>query len=165
MTPQDLQTLVEYHVWARGRMLNALESLTSEQFNRDLGNSFKSIRDTVSHLYFADWVWLKRWLGDSPTVRPVIDFPDIATARRMWAEHDSTLQAFVDGLEEDDVDRVFQYQMFNGPPASSPFWQMLQHVVNHGSYHRGQVTTMLRQIGAAPPKSVDMIAYYRQRTA
>jgi uncharacterized damage-inducible protein DinB len=55
--------------------------------------------------------------------------------------------------------------MTNGQPVSSPFWQMLQHVVNHGSYHRGQVTTMLRQIGAAPPKSEDMITFYRQRTA
>jgi uncharacterized damage-inducible protein DinB len=164
MTLQDLQTLVDYHVCARGRMLDALEPLTPEQFNRDLSSSFKSIRDTVMHLYFADWVWLKRWQGDSPTVRPVIEpFPDVATARRIWAEHDRALQALVDGLGEAGVDRVFHYQMFNGPPAASPFSQMLQHAVNHGSYHRGQVTTMLRQIGAAPPKSVDMIAFYRER--
>jgi uncharacterized damage-inducible protein DinB len=45
---------------------------------------------------------------------------------------------------------------------ASPLWQMVQHVVNHGSYHRGQVTTMLRQLGSKPPKSLDMIAYYRE---
>ena len=164
MTLQDLRTLVEYHVWSRGRMLDALEPLSAEQFTRDLGNSFKSIRDTVTHLYFADWVWLKRWQGDSPTGKPEVEpFPDVATARRTWAEHDRKLQAFLVGLGELGVERVFQYQMLNGPPASSPLGQMLQHVVNHGSYHRGQVTTMLRQIGAAPPKSEDMIAFYRQR--
>ena len=164
MTLQDLQTLIDFNVWARGRMLDALEPLTPEQFSRDLGSSFKSIRDTLQHLYLADWIWLKRWQGDAPAARPVIEpFPDIASARRTWAEHDRGLQALVDDLGEAGVDRVFQYQMFNGPPASSPFWQMLQHVVNHGSYHRGQVTTMLRQIGADPPKSEDMIAFYRQR--
>ena len=165
MTLQDLQTLVDYNVWARDRMLDALEPLTPEQFSRDLGNSFKSIRDTVTHLYFADWVWLKRWQGESPTARPVMEpFPDVVAARRTWAEHDRVLKALIDGLGDAGVDRVFHYRLFNGPPASSPFWQMLQHVVNHGSYHRGQVTTMLRQIGAAPPKGEDMIAFYRERT-
>ena len=53
--------------------------------------------------------------------------------------------------------------MLTGQPASSPFWPMLQHVVNHGSYHRGQVTMMLRQLGAQPPKSLDLIAFYRQQ--
>jgi uncharacterized damage-inducible protein DinB len=164
MTLPDLQTLVDFNVWARGRMLDALEPLTPEQFNRDLGSSFKSIRDTLTHLYLADWIWLKRWQGDSPMTRPVIEpFPDVATARRTWAEHDRTLRALMDDLGEAGADRVFHYQMFNGPPAASPFWQMLQHVVNHGSYHRGQVTTMLRQMGAAPPQSEDMIAFYRQR--
>ena len=51
--------------------------------------------------------------------------------------------------------------LLNGQAGASPFWQMLQHVVNHASYHRGQVTTMLRQIGAAPGKPMDLIAFYR----
>ena len=63
------------------------------------------------------------------------------------------------------ITRVFEYKMFTGQPASSPFWQMLQHLVNHGSYHRGQVTTKLRQLGAQPAKSLDMIAFYRSQAA
>jgi uncharacterized damage-inducible protein DinB len=163
MTLSDLQTLIEYHVWARGRMLDGVEPLAPEQFTRDLGNSFKSIQETVTHLYFADWVWLKRWQGDSPAGKvPIEQFVDVAAARRAWSEHDTKLQALVDGLGEAGVNRVFQYQMINGSSGSSPFWQMLQHLVNHGSYHRGQVTTMLRQMGVAPPKSMDMIAFYRE---
>jgi uncharacterized damage-inducible protein DinB len=61
--------------------------------------------------------------------------------------------------------RSLSYQHMNGQPDSSIFWHMLQHVVNHGSYHRGQVTTMLRQIGASPPKSMDLIAFYREAKA
>ena len=58
---------------------------------------------------------------------------------------------------------LHDYKMLNGSPRS--VWQMVQHVVNHGSYHRGQVTTMLRQLGAAPAKSMDMIAYYHRERA
>lgn len=164
MTLSDLQTLVAYHVWARGRMLDGVEPLAPEQFTRDLGNSFKSIQDTITHLYFADWAWLKRWQGDSPTgPSPIQPIQDVAAARRTWEEHDIKLRAFVDDAGEDGVDRVFEYRMLNGSSGSSPFWQMLQHLVNHGSYHRGQVTTMLRQMGVAPPKSMDMIAFYRER--
>ena len=63
------------------------------------------------------------------------------------------------------VTRVIDYKLLNGTPGSSALWQMLQHVVNHGSYHRGQVTTMIRQLGGTPAKSLDMIAFYRERTA
>ena len=64
---------------------------------------------------------------------------------------------------EGGVSRVIEYKLMSGPHGASPFWQMLQHVVNNGSYHRGQVTTMLRQLGADPPKSQDLIAFYRER--
>ena len=60
------------------------------------------------------------------------------------------MRAFVTGLGDAGVERVFEFKMFSGQAAAAPFWQMLQHVVNHGSYHRGQVTTMLRQFGAQP---------------
>jgi uncharacterized damage-inducible protein DinB len=61
MTSQDLKPLLDYHYWARDRVLAALEPLTSEQYTRDLGSSFRSVRDTVVHIYSADWIWLQRW--------------------------------------------------------------------------------------------------------
>jgi uncharacterized damage-inducible protein DinB len=66
-------------------------------------------------------------------------------------------------LGEQGIDKVFEYKLLSGQPGSSVFWQMLQHVVNHASYHRGQVTTMLRQLGGQPGKSMDMIAFYREQ--
>jgi uncharacterized damage-inducible protein DinB len=68
----------------------------------------------------------------------------------------------VDGLGEGGLTRVIDYKLLNGTPGSSMIWHMVQHVVNHASYHRGQVTTMLRQLGAPPPKSMDLIAFYRE---
>jgi uncharacterized damage-inducible protein DinB len=159
---QDLRTLLDYHYWARDRLLAALEPLPLEQFNRDLGSSFKSIRETVVHTYAAEWAWHSRWHGQSPTVLMTSDaFPDVAAIRHAWTDHEKKMRAFLEGLGEDGVTRVIEYKLLSGQPGSSPIWQMLQHVVNHASYHRGQVTTMLRQLGAQPPKSMDMIAYYR----
>jgi uncharacterized damage-inducible protein DinB len=162
MTIDDLRTMLDYHYWARDRMLDALSPLAPEQFTRDLGNSFRSIRDTVVHIYFAEWVWHSRWNGVSPTVpQSPEQFPDAASIRAVWSTHETNVRAFVEALGEDGIMRRFDYTLLNGQPGSSIFWQMLQHVVNHATYHRGQVTTMLRQLGAPPPKSTDMIAFYR----
>jgi uncharacterized damage-inducible protein DinB len=162
MNLQDLKTLLDYHYWARDRLLDALEALTPEQYNRDLGNSFKSIRDTITHIFAAEWAWYGRWQGESPTsLLPADRFPDLAALRRQWGEHEALMRAFVNGLNEAGTSRVIEYKLLSGQPGASPIWQMLQHVVNHASYHRGQITTMLRQIGVAPAKPMDMIAYYR----
>lgn len=164
MTVDDLRTLFDYHYWARDRLLDAIDPLTLEQFNRDLGSSFKSVRDTVSHTYAAEWAWYQRWQGMSPTALLSPDlFPDAATVRRLWTEHEAKMRTYLDGLGDEGITRVIEYTLLNGTGGSSPVWQMMQHLVNHASYHRGQVTTMLRQLGVEPGKSMDMIAYYRTR--
>jgi uncharacterized damage-inducible protein DinB len=162
MNLQDLRTLLDYHYWARDRLLDALDTLSPEQFTRDLGSSFKSIRDTAAHTYAAEWAWHQRWLGQSPTaLLPADRFPDVASLRGEWMALEAKMRAYVDGLGDAGVDRVIGYTLLNGSPGSTPLWQMLQHVVNHASYHRGQITTMLRQIGATPAKPMDLIAFYR----
>ena len=162
MNLQDLRTMLDYHYWARDRLLDAIDALSPEQFTRDLGSSFKSVRDTVAHTYAAEWAWYQRWLGQSPTaLLPYDQFPDVASIRTVWTEHEAKMRAYVEGLGDAGVDKVIDYTLLNGSAGSTPLWQMLQHVVNHASYHRGQVTTMLRQLGATPAKPMDMIAYYR----
>lgn len=164
MNLTDLQTLLEYHYWARDRMLAAVAALTPEQYTKDLGNSFKSVRDTVVHIYFAEWVWHSRWTGNSPAhaLQPE-EFPDLQSIRSVWAAHEGKMRSFLDSVGEQGVDRVYEFKLISGQESRGVFWHMLQHVVNHATYHRGQVTTMLRQLGAAPPKSQDLIAFYRER--
>lgn len=163
MTPADLRTLLDYHYWARDRVLAAAESLTPEQYTRDLGSSFKSVRDTLVHTYSAEWAWHSRWHGVSPTVAlSPDDYPDVPVLRQEWQELQEQVYGFLDAIGT-DVDRMFEYRSLSGIESRSSFSQMVQHVVNHGSYHRGQVTTMLRQVGAKPPAAMDLIAFYRQR--
>ncbi len=166
MTLEELRTLLDYHYWARDRVLDAAEKLTPEELTRNLGSSFRSVRDTLAHTYAAEWAWCSRWNGQSPTAPPPVDtLPDVATLRAKWTELESNVRAVLDRLGEQGMDRVFEYTMVNGDARRSIFWHMLQHVVNHGSYHRGQVTTMLRQLGAAPPQGMDLITFYRTMRA
>ena len=78
-----------------------------------------------------------------------------------WTELEPKVRAFVEDAGDTGLARVIDYRLINGQPGSTPLWHMAQHVVNHASYHRGQITTMLRQIGAAPAKPMDLIAFYR----
>jgi uncharacterized damage-inducible protein DinB len=166
MNAQDLQTMIDYHYWARDRLLAALEPLTRDQYERDLGSSFKSIRETVTHIYAAEWAWYQRWQGESPTALLSVDrFATLAELQRAWAELEQKLCAYVGGLGDADISAVLEYKLLSGAAGASPVWQMVQHVVNHASYHRGQITTMLRQLGAQPAKPMDMIAYYRTQGA
>jgi uncharacterized damage-inducible protein DinB len=164
MTYQQVKNLIAYHYWARDRILDALEPLTAEQFVRDLGSSFKSIRDTVVHAYGAELVWYSRWQGSSPTaIVPADSFRDLSAVRSAWQALERNVRSFIDTLGSDGVERRFSYTTLSGKPESSPLWQMVQHVVNHASYHRGQLTTMLRQLGGTPPKAMDLIAFYREQ--
>ena len=166
MNEQDALTLVDYHYWAKDRILDAVGLITPEQYLKDLGNSFKSVRDTVVHTYGAEWIWYLRWTGSSPSSLPDASaFPDVASIRAPWSAQEEKVRLFVQSLAaSNQLERVVNYRLMNGQEAASTFAQMLQHVVNHASYHRGQVTTMLRQLGAPAPKPQDMIFFFRERT-
>ena len=85
----------------------------------------------------------------------------MASLQVAWTVTEQNVRNFVEAGGEQGVQRVFEYKTLAGVAGRSPLWQMVQHVVNHGSYHRGQVTTMLRQLGAKPSKSMDLVAFYR----
>jgi len=166
MTFSDLHNLLDYNYWARDRMLDALDALTAEQFTRPLGGSFGSIRDTAVHMLAAEVVWYRRWNGESP--KSLLDpsaCPDMPSLRRAWTEHEGKMRAFLATVDEPAVGRVYEYTLVSGASGASPFWQMLQHLINHGTYHRGQVTTLLRQLDARPPQPTDLIAFYRAQAA
>lgn len=165
MNTEDLRLLYDYNSWANHRTLEACQALAPEQFTRDLGSSFRSIHATLVHICEAEWLWLERWHGRSPSgLRPPSDFPDFDSLRRRWAEVERNLIDYVASLKAEDLARVIHHKTTQGVSQSAPHWQMLQHLVNHGTYHRGQVTTMLRQLGAKAI-ATDLIIFYRERAS
>jgi uncharacterized damage-inducible protein DinB len=164
MTHGDLTLLLEFHYWARNRTLDAASLLTHEQYARDLGNSFASVRDTLVHLYSAEWAWFERWHGVSPTsMKDPVEYPDVESLRAAWFAHEEKMRAFLASLDDEGINRIVAYRSLAGVEATSHIWEMLQHVVNHGTYHRGQITTMLRQLGATPAKSSELSVFHRER--
>src|SRR5262249_46582189 len=120
MTLQDLQTLVDYHYWARDRLLEAVATLTPEQYQRDLGSSFKSVRETMTHVYAAEWAWHERWHGRSPTaLLPADQFPDLVSLRRAWSELETKMRDYVAGLGDHGVSKVIQYKLLSGAAGAS----------------------------------------------
>ena len=165
MTREDAITLLDYHYWARDRMLDAVQALTPEQYTKDLASSFTSVRATVVHMYGAERNWYLRWVSSSPTGFPdAAAFPDVAAIRAAWRAQEQKVRLLVDALASaGQLERVLRYRTFDGQEMESAFSHMLQHVVNHATFHRGQVTTMLRQLGAPPPKPQDLIRFHRER--
>jgi uncharacterized damage-inducible protein DinB len=163
MKVEDFRLLYDYNCWANHRTLDSSAALSEEQFTRDLGSSFRSVRDTLVHICGVEWLWLERWHGRSPNaLRGTAEFPNHETLRRHWDEVERNLLDYVASLTPEDIQRIIQHKTTQGIEQAAPLWQMLQQVVNHGTYHRGQVTTMLRQLGAKPI-STDLIFFYRER--
>ena len=165
MTPDYIRILMDYNYWARDRALASAEQLSAEQLSRSLGSSFGSVLDTLVHIYFAEWIWYRRWQGESPSARPdTSHLVSVAALRETWLPLEQQIRRFVDALGPAGLSRILDYKTMNGQPATSPYWQMIVHVVNHGTYHRGQVATMLRQLGAKPAESTDLIVFFREHT-
>jgi len=163
MSPEEIRTLFDYNTWANHRSLEAASALTEEQFTRPLGSSFSSVRDTLAHICGGEWVWLERFHGRTPTVMPdTKQFATLAALREHWLPQEQDLLAFVRGLTQEDLDGVLEYKTMKFGIYRNPLFQALQHLANHGTYHRGQVTTLLRQLGAQPVLT-DLMHFYRER--
>ena len=157
----EIRELIAFNRWANRKILEAAAALSDEERRRDLRSSYPSVHDTLLHMLSADWVWLQRLNGSSPS-----DMPEAwktaswRVLREAWEEVEAGFESFVASATAEDLNRTVTYRNTAGQPFSSTLAQILLHGVNHSSYHRGQVTTLLRQLGATPP-GTDLIRYYR----
>jgi uncharacterized damage-inducible protein DinB len=150
-TVHEISKLFAYNRWANARILDPVSRLTAEEFDRTLGGSFPSIRLTLAHIYAAEWIWLERWHGRSPRgLPPAQEVPTLEALCEKWRPVEESCRAFVEGLTEDRMREIVSYVNVKGEAWKYPLGEMLVHVVNHSTYHRGQAVTMLRQLGKAP---------------
>jgi uncharacterized damage-inducible protein DinB len=148
---QAVKDLYRYNRWANGRVFGAVSHLSPEEFAEDLGSSHPSVRDTLLHIVWAEWIWLQRWNGVSPQlVFQGTDFPSLAAVKARWSEVEIEQHAFLEAVTAERLLTVVRYVNLEGETWQYPLWRQMYHVVNHSTYHRGQLTTMLRQLGARP---------------
>jgi uncharacterized damage-inducible protein DinB len=146
-----LKELYRYNRWANDRTLEAVSSLSEEEFTKNLASSHPSVRDTLTHIVWAEWIWLQRWTGTSPReVFQATNFPRLDALRARWLELEIEQRAFIEAVTTENLVAVVQYVNLQGQTWRYPLWRQMYHVVNHSSYHRGQLTMMLRQLAARP---------------
>ncbi len=154
MTTPEAMELFEYGSWANGRTFAAAEVLTREQLEAPVASSFPSVLASLAHIVGAEWIWLRRWQGESPVTAPAwAGGSALAGLRAELATLESQRAAFLAPLADADLARAVTYRGLDGAAFSHPLGQLVRHVVNHSTYHRGQVATQLRQLGRTPPNT------------
>lgn len=160
---QEIRTLFEYDRWANARFAEVLATLGDDRLTTRLESSFPSILGTFGHIVAAEWVWLRRWKGESPTAFPEwLTSPRLEGLRAKLAEVEAERDALLSSLDDEGLLRTVDYKTLAGDSFSNRLADLCRHVVNHSSYHRGQLTTLLRQVGATPP-ATDFIVFLRER--
>jgi uncharacterized damage-inducible protein DinB len=154
-----MRELFDYNYWARDRQLEACAVLTEEQLLRPMGSSFSSLRDTLAHLVAVEWLWLERWRGHAPkALPPPEDLPTLASIAGRWNTVERDMRAYLAGLSEEALSLPVTYVGTRGNVWTYPLWRMHMHLLNHQTFHRGQVTTLLRQLGAVPARVDFLVA-------
>jgi len=168
MTLQEIKLLVAYNRWANQRFFDALRRLPAEPYAREMKSSHGGIHGTLAHIVGAERNWLTRWLRSREAIAlassGVDQLASLSDLRVHWEKTCDEMAQFLETL----TDRKLQEAVTTTNPRGETFvgkiWQMIQHVVDHSSYHRGQIVTMLRQLGMAPP-STGLIRFYRDGPA
>jgi len=165
LSREDVGRLLDYTVWANHRAMRAAATLSVDDFKRDLGSSHGGVRGTLVHTLGAEWIWLERWKGVSPT-RPLdeAEFPDVMAVRERWTVVEDHRASWFAALRESALAETIRYSTLDRRSFEGPLWQLVQHVANHSTYHRGQVVTLLRILGAKAPSS-DMVLWDRERAS
>jgi len=163
MNANDILTLFDYTYWAYARVLNAAERLSNQQFIAPGNLSFGGVRGTLVHAFGAEYIWRRRLQeGASPSRLSESDYPDLETLRSHWHDEERLMRAYLDGLTDEVLQQTFRYKNTKGLDFENVIWQMLAHVVNHGTQHRAEVAVLLTDFGCSPG-DVDMLMYFREK--
>jgi uncharacterized damage-inducible protein DinB len=155
----ELLELYAYNRWAHERILASVAPLTAEQYTRSLGSSFPTLRATLEHLLRAEIAWLARWKGEPRGPAPdLVECTDVSLLSARWIPHWDEQKRFLETLDESGLRRPVEIRLWSGIEAVQPLADTMRHVVNHATYHRGQATTMTRQLGGSPA-STDFFMY------
>jgi uncharacterized damage-inducible protein DinB len=151
MDLEDVRSLYDYDAWANARVLEAIGSLDPQEREAHVESSFPSVLATMGHIVAAEWVWLERWLGNSPSAFPEwLGDPSLEVLEARLSLVESARARFLAGLDDADLQSRVSYRTLSGDAYTNRLLDLLLHVVNHSTYHRGQLTTMFRQLGARP---------------
>lgn len=159
-----LRQLAAYNIWANQKLFETILALPEEKQKAELPSSFKSIYTTVLHMWSAESIWWQRMKLQERISIPFESFNgsmqdlvnELLQQNRLWIE-------WINDASDAALEHVFQYQNSKKEQFKQPVYQMLLHVFNHGTYHRGQLVNMLRQSGVEKIPQTDFIVWSRKK--
>ncbi|MGE5345135.1 MAG: DinB family protein [Acidithiobacillales bacterium] len=156
---EDLRALYDYNAWANERLVRTLRELPEADYVREMGGGWPSVRATFVHIAGATDAWAERFAGKDVLVLPKeSDLPKLADAVALLTRAEEKHRAHLATLTPERLGRPFTWTNLSGQVRTAPFGIVVRHVVNHQTYHRGQVASMVRRLGVKPT-STDMVVW------
>ncbi len=153
MTPDHVRIMAAYGAWMNGRLLDLCGGLSDVERRRDLGAFFKSVHGTFDHLVYGDMAWMSRFTGSPMPPQRIGEivhesWGELDAARR---DMDSRMEAWAADVTDPWLAETMSYVSVNdGKTRILPRWVLVTHMFNHGTHHRGQLTTLMKQLGIDP---------------
>jgi uncharacterized damage-inducible protein DinB len=162
VTLHDIRLLHAFNSWASSRIFDSLTTLPSEMYLRDMKSSHGSIHGTLTHMVGAEKIWLSRWMGTpgAKMLQPS-EVAGLLQLKGIWESVGYETAKFLGTMTDKKLQETLTFTNVKGETLTVAYWQSLQHVVDHSTYHRGQVITLMRQFGVTPP-STGLIGFYRE---
>jgi uncharacterized damage-inducible protein DinB len=155
-----IRQVYDYSYWANHRYFAVAEGLTGEQLHKMQGHSWGDVHAMFVHMMSSEWVWLQRWHGASPKAHlSKEDFPPLASVKERAGQIEAEMRAFIEAQTEETLQSVITYSNFSGETFHVPLWQMLMHVANHATHHRGELAAMFALMDVPHPEE-EAIQYF-----
>jgi len=156
--------MASYNRWANVRLYNMAAGLPDELYRKPIGVYFKSLHGTLNHLLTADRIWMRRLQGkgDHPDQLNATIHDDLVSLRAARVAEDQRIVDFVDGLDAADFEKSWDYKTLNGTPQRQSVREILAHMFNHQTHHRGQAHAALTVLGLSEPEPLDLLIMLRE---
>lgn len=155
-----IKHIYDYSYWANRRYMAVAEGLKEKQLRKKHGHSWEDVYSVLLHMLRSETVWLRRWQGDSPRAHlDPNDYPTLNAVREKWIQVEREMRLFIDRQTEDSLQQEITYANFSGQQYHLPLWQMLVHVPNHETHHRGELAAMFALMKVPHPEE-ELVQYF-----
>jgi uncharacterized damage-inducible protein DinB len=162
MSKEYFTGLAAYNIWADDIAIEWLNQINDEQWNQVIISSFSSIRQTAIHIVSAKKIWIDFWTNAPDPVYLSAEFKGTRNELiTIWKTASADLKNFIEAYPEENYLQQINFKKPNGEGGQMEFSQTFPHMINHATYHRGQLVTLLRQAGFTKLSSTDLFTYYR----
>ena len=159
-----LKQMAVYNVWAHKKIMDAVLSIPVEKQKAEMPSSFSNLEKTILHMWDAESIWWQRMKLHERLMIPSENFKGTTVEAVNGLLSQSALwEAWVNNVSDNMLEHVFEFRNKKGDQIKMPIWQMLTHIFNHGTYHRGQLVNMLRQLGVKKIPQTDFSLWSRGR--